>query len=239
MIYKAFLLTFISFTIGAVAIILNGLKNKDLFKNRDRWIKFFIYLGIVHLIMLSICYHSLIRYVSLFIIGMGVFELYCVWEISGQRNNLLFLSLIFFSIVGFFFAKFSFEEDWTRQLLVYLFVFIFDGFSQITGQLIGKHKLSPKISPNKTVEGACGGFISVLLVSVFIHNDVPTHQLISIITTSFLIGLFALSGDLIASYFKRRCHVKDYSNLIPAHGGILDRFDSFIFSGALYWLFLI
>jgi phosphatidate cytidylyltransferase len=105
--------------------------------------------------------------------------------------------------------------------------------------LVGKHKLSPRISPHKTIEGACGGFISVLLASFFIVAEPFNNNLAAIVLLPLLIGLLALSGDLLASYFKRLCHVKDYSKLIPAHGGVLDRFDSFIFSGAVYWFLFI
>lgn len=239
MITKVFILIIVSFIIGGVAIILNGIKNKDLMKNKERWIKFFVYLTIVHLIVLAICYHSMIRYLSPLLIGIGLIEVFYAWKKSGQQTLLLFMSLFFFLIVAILFMEFSFCGDPSKQLLVYLFVFIFDGFSQITGQLFGKHKLSPKISPNKTIEGTCGGFISVLLTSFFIGSELSNNDLISIILIPLVIGLLALLGDLLASYFKRLCNVKDYSNLIPAHGGILDRFDSFIFSGAMYWFLFI
>jgi phosphatidate cytidylyltransferase len=239
MITKAFLLIIISFIIGGGAIILKGIKSNDLLKNKERWIKYFIYLGIVQLIILAICYHDLIRYISPILVGAGLMEVFYAWKKSGQRPIILFMSLFFFLIVSVFFIGFSFCGDMPKQLLVYLFVFLFDGFSQITGQLVGKHKLSPKISPNKTIEGACGGFISVLLASFFIGTEPFNNNLVSIVFLPLLIGLLALSGDLLASYFKRLCHVKDYSKLIPAHGGVLDRFDSFIFSGAVYWFIFI
>jgi phosphatidate cytidylyltransferase len=239
MITKVFLLIITSFVIGGCAIILKGIKSKDLLKNKERWIKYFLYLGIVHLIILAICYHDLIRYISPLLIGGGLIEVFYAWKKSGQRTIILFMSLFFFLMVSIFFIGFSFCGDTPKQLRVYLFVFLFDGFSQITGQLMGKRKLSPKISPNKTVEGACGGFISVLLASFFIGGELFNNNFISIVLLPLLIGLLALSGDLLASYFKRLCNVKDYSNLIPAHGGVLDRFDSFIFSGAVYWFIFI
>jgi phosphatidate cytidylyltransferase len=239
MITKAFLLIIISFIIGGCAIILKGIKSKDLLKNKERWIKYFLYLGIVLLIVLAICYHDLIRYISPLLVGAGLLEVFYVWKKSGQGPILLFMSLFFFLMVAIFFIGFSFCGDTPKQLLVYLFVFLFDGFSQITGQLVGKHKLSPKISPNKTIEGTCGGFISVVLASFFIGRELFNNNPISIVLLPLLIGLLALSGDLLASYFKRLCNVKDYSNLIPAHGGVLDRFDSFIFSGAVYWFIFI
>jgi phosphatidate cytidylyltransferase len=239
MITKAFILIIISFIIGGSAIILKGIKSKDLLKNKERWIKYFIYLGIVQLIVLAICYHDLIRYISPLLVGAGLMEVFYVWKKSGQRSIILFMSLFFFLIVSVFFIGFSFCGDTPQQLLVYLFVFLFDGFSQITGQLVGKHKLSPRISPHKTIEGACGGFISVLLASFFIVAEPFNNNLAAIVLLPLLIGLLALSGDLLASYFKRLCHVKDYSKLIPAHGGVLDRFDSFIFSGAVYWFLFI
>lgn len=104
------------------------------------------------------------------------------------------------------------------------------------GSLWGKHKLCPSISPKKTVEGLIGGFIlniAAMLVFGLVFSwsyggTVPVNYL-----TLGLIGLFgsALSvvGDLSFSLIKRSCHIKDFSNILPGHGGILDRFDSVIF----------
>lgn len=95
--------------------------------------------------------------------------------------------------------------------------------------MFGKRKLSD-ISPNKTWEGSVTGFIFTVIISVLLHfifpNEITIYKAVSI---GILIGIFSQTGDLFESMIKRYCGVKDSSNLIPGHGGILDRFDSLIF----------
>ncbi len=121
------------------------------------------------------------------------------------------------------------------SLLYILFFFIIttmtDTFALFTGMLVGKHQLAAKISPKKTIEGLIGGtvmgvFISVVFYLTAIDSSVNLVQLIIITTTLSLIGQL---GDLVFSAIKRVYGKKDFSNLIPGHGGILDRFDSIIF----------
>ena len=105
------------------------------------------------------------------------------------------------------------------------------------GSFLGKHKLCPQISPKKTVEGLVGGFVldmAAMLVFGYIFQVLLYSYEVQISYLSlFLIGLIgaALSviGDLAFSLIKRSCHIKDFSEIIPGHGGILDRFDSVIF----------
>ncbi|MNY36993.1 Phosphatidate cytidylyltransferase [compost metagenome] len=141
---------------------------------------------------------------------------------------------IYLSIL-FAFVKFSHQIPTEHICFVYFTVVTFDGFSQLSGQLLGKRKLIPKISPNKTFEGLIAGIILTISASLFLFHYI--HLSIgSTAWTAVLICISALIGDLLASWYKRKCQIKDYSRLIPGHGGILDRFDSFIFSGAMYWL---
>lgn len=114
-------------------------------------------------------------------------------------------------------------------------VTIFDAFSQISGQLMGKKKLIPSISPQKTINGLIGGAGFALLGAAFLRPlvgvSVPTALFFALI-----IVIFALAGDLAASFYKRKHGVKDFSNLLPGHGGFLDRFDSLIPGGAAMYL---
>ncbi len=110
--------------------------------------------------------------------------------------------------------------------LIFLSAFGTDIMAYFTGYFLGKHKLCPRLSPKKTVEGAAGGALgSALFCMVF-----GLLQKAGSPAAYFLIGLvaspFAQAGDLIASAFKRKMGIKDYGNLIPGHGGIMDRFDS-------------
>jgi len=145
------------------------------------------------------------------------------------------IAIAIFLVVGFFFLQFSFMKEDSKQLFVYILVFTFDGFSQIAGQIFGKRKFTGRLSPNKTVEGLLGGYITAIITSLLIGNmfgfivEKAVIFCILICTISFI-------GDITASWYKRICRVKDYSNLIPGHGGVLDRFDSFIFAGAAYWV---
>lgn len=114
-------------------------------------------------------------------------------------------------------------------LLAFVFVVSFatDIFAMISGKKFGKHKLT-KVSPNKTIEGSIGGFIGATLCSIpfafLLEIDILT-----IICLGGLCSIAAQCGDLFASSIKRFCGIKDFSQLIPGHGGVLDRFDSVIF----------
>jgi phosphatidate cytidylyltransferase len=116
------------------------------------------------------------------------------------------------------------------MLFAFLILCIFDGFSQISGQLFGKTKLFPKISPNKTVEGLIGGVL-IALLSAFVFKNLIIAPQINAILFAVVVVIFAFIGDTAKSIYKRKYNVKDFSNLIPGHGGFLDRFDSLIAGG--------
>ncbi len=114
-----------------------------------------------------------------------------------------------------------------------------DTSAYFSGMLFGKKKLCPALSPKKTVEGAIGGVIgSTLLCLLFAKIFVP-----DLIWHCMIIGIlgsvFAQMGDLVASAFKRRMGIKDYGTLIPGHGGILDRFDSILFTTPMVYYYII
>ncbi len=124
---------------------------------------------------------------------------------------------------------------------------ITDTAAYFTGKFLGKRKLCPEISPNKTVAGAVGGALSTLvllsvygiLCTVFTSHEhtISATQCIAWIVLSFCCGVFAQFGDLFASSIKRYCNIKDFSNLIPGHGGIVDRVDSIVFTTFLVYMF--
>ena len=123
--------------------------------------------------------------------------------------------------------------------IVFLAAFGNDTFAYFTGVLIGKHKITPKISPKKTLEGAIGGVIGGTICcgifGIFAYKGHIVHCLIM----GFFGAFFGMAGDLIASAFKRRMGIKDYGNIIPGHGGVLDRFDSVILVAPFVYYYIL
>lgn len=126
--------------------------------------------------------------------------------------------------------------------LTFLFasIWIIDTAAYYVGVKTGRSKLSPAISPNKTIQGFLGGFFGGILAagifSVFLLQEVGFFGLI---LPAMIIAFFGQLGDLVESIFKREMGVKDSSNLIPGHGGILDRFDSLVFAAPALYLYLL
>lgn len=106
-----------------------------------------------------------------------------------------------------------------------------DTFALFTGMFIGKNKLAPTISPKKTIEGFIGGALMGTFIATSFYVTVinQTKSLVLVILVTFLLSCVGQLGDLVFSFIKREYGKKDFSNLIPGHGGILDRFDSLIF----------
>ncbi len=133
-------------------------------------------------------------------------------------------------------------RDMNILYLVYVMLatFMSDTFAHFFGTKIGRHKLAPQISPNKTVEGMIGGvvfgtFISGMFFLTFINNSASTFLVFAVSCTLSLVAEF---GDLVFSSIKRKYGVKDYGNIMPGHGGVLDRLDS-LFYALLAFAFLV
>ena len=126
-----------------------------------------------------------------------------------------------------------------REMLTTLFMCTWacDVGAYIGGKLFGTVKLCPNVSPGKTVQGFAAGIIGSLLVNAMCiyYFSLPTYPLILI---GFICGIFGQIGDLAESLIKREAKQKDSGNLIPGHGGMLDRFDSILFNGLLTYLLL-
>ncbi|MDD4036470.1 MAG: phosphatidate cytidylyltransferase [Bacilli bacterium] len=156
-------------------------------------------------------------------------------------NDALFLiGTIFF--LGIAFSLFILIREYSLKYIIFLLLITIntDNFAYITGSLIGKHKLIPSVSPKKTWEGLIGGvFFGTLISGIYyydvINSDVDIILLISIIIILSLIGQL---GDLIFSSIKRNYNKKDFSNIMPGHGGILDRLDSIILVVIAFILFM-
>lgn len=129
--------------------------------------------------------------------------------------------------------------------LIFLCSWGCDTCAYCVGVLIGKHKMAPKLSPKKSVEGAIGGVLGAALLTVIYgyifqnQMNLSTEYIFVLAGISAVGALISMVGDLAASAIKRNYDIKDYGKLIPGHGGILDRFDSVIFTAPIiYYLAL-
>lgn len=128
------------------------------------------------------------------------------------------------------------------EYVIYLLLItvITDTFAYFTGYFIGSHKLCEKISPNKTIEGAVGGtIVGTIIPSLFYLYIINQNKnILLVIGITFILSVIGQIGDLFFSSVKRHYNIKDFSNLIPGHGGILDRLDSIIFVVITFILFM-
>jgi phosphatidate cytidylyltransferase len=187
-------------------------------------------------------YYSLFVSVLILVSFLFFIEFFSIVLISGlssvlvlelfrkKENKMLNAGLVFFGIVyiTFPFALFcKLDKNYTYVYLLFLLIWANDSFAFFGGKYFGKHKFS-KISPNKTIEGLVVGFIFTIITSVVFHYAVPAVTITDSIVVGLFVGVFGPLGDLFESFLKRYTNVKDSSNIIPGHGGLLDRFDSII-----------
>ena len=153
------------------------------------------------------------------------------------------------TIVGYiyiinFFTLLAFMREWENGnrlvLLVFIIAWFSDTFAYYIGRFLGKRKLCPEVSPKKTVAGFIGGMIGsctgvLLWANVIVKIEQSWYQLILF---GIIAGIISQIGDLVASLIKRYIGIKDYGNIIPGHGGILDRFDSILFTTPIVYYYI-
>ena len=191
--------------------------------------------SLIFLTIYLICIYvnfSLIFYLIIIIYILILFEIYIYFK------KYKFYPIIYILLSFSFLITIKFDDKIILYFNLYILtVIVFDIFSYLVGKFFGKYKLI-KISPNKTIEGFIGGVLfSLFSALLFVYNT----QIIFTLNLIFYIILFILStfiGDIIESYFKRKNDLKNSSKLIPGHGGIFDRFDSFLFSIIFYSIFI-
>jgi phosphatidate cytidylyltransferase len=137
----------------------------------------------------------------------------------------------------------DFPEGYKLVYFLLLVVWLGDSGAYYVGRQFGKHKLSPRISPKKTVEGLIGGVSASVIAAVVIHfTFFPAFPILHAVIAGVILSICGVIGDLAESMWKRSAAVKDSGTLIPGHGGFLDRFDSILFTAPIlycYWTLIV
>lgn len=199
--------------------------------------KVFAYLLVIFLIMSNLGSIDLQLKIDYRVISIIIFTLLAplVFINDNKKYNLsdalYLIGTVLF--VGLSFNLLVVIRNFDINFIIYLLLIqtITDTFALFSGMLIGKHKLCPTISPKKTVEGLVGGtFMGTFVASAFYITVInPSMSLVYLIFITVFLSLVGQLGDLVFSSIKRYYDKKDFSEIIPGHGGILDRFDSLIF----------
>lgn len=222
----------------------------ELLKMRD--LKLFSFPGVISLLVLWSFlipdqYQNIFEYINLTkveiaLVAVLVFLTYTV----ATKNRFTFDDVAFsFMCTLYIGMGFYYFIETRENGLVFIFYAIFmiwttDSGAYLIGRKLGRKKLWPEISPNKTVEGALGGTISAVVVSVIYALLTDMDVAVAwIAVVTILLSAFGQIGDLVESALKRHYNVKDSGNILPGHGGILDRFDSLLFVCPLIHFFLL
>lgn len=171
---------------------------------------------------------------------VGAFMLMAIVYLFRFRDLSTVTAQLGFTVIGFlylplmlsFFAGLrTLDHGVEWVFLVLLLVMVGDSSAYFVGSAIGKAKLYPAISPNKSIEGAVGGLVgSLVAVLIYTYYFFPQFGIVSIVVIVISVGLLSQIGDLFESMLKRSCGVKDSGTMIPGHGGLLDRLDSLLFA---------
>tara|TARA_B100000902_G_scaffold22218_1_gene26769 strand:- start:15707 stop:16363 length:657 start_codon:yes stop_codon:yes gene_type:complete len=185
---------------------------------------------------------------SLLFLIILIICLYEMYKLRKGKTKIIAYSYIiapFLLIHLFFITDSNYIEKFDPGIILFMYIltWTFDTFAYIIGTIFGNHKILPSISPKKSWEGLLGGTIFCVIVSYLCYDIFVDYssrfrliELNKIIIASIALPFTATLGDFTASYYKRLAKVKDSGNIIPGHGGILDRMDAFTITIPVFYL---
>ena len=227
-------------TLLGVLCVMSAFELKKLFENKDiKLLSFNVVSSLA--VFYAIIYDSsyLVPILFLTLVLNGIKDVF-LSKMEGASSRLACsLLLILYPAIGFgYLYKISEVSDILLPVIAVL-IWLTDSFAYFIGMTLGKHRGFFKCSPKKSVEGFIAGIITSLIGSIIayvIFDDINSFKVVAFLSVS--VGVFGQFGDLFESIIKRDIGVKDSSNLIPGHGGILDRFDSLLISAPVFYLLL-
>ena len=191
-----------------------------------RWISG-IALGFLFLAYILLSPSFFFNFGLIIIFGISIYELIKLRVFSLQSL------LAFILIVTAILCLYLYELERSLILIAVMISVATDAFAFFAGKVLGRNKIFPIISPNKTLEGTIGGVVSSvvinsLMITLIFQNSLKTSDVIMLTLMIFICAVAAVFGDLLISSIKRQANLKDTGSLIPGHGGLLDRIDSHI-----------
>lgn len=153
-----------------------------------------------------------------------------------------FLGLVYVVLPFILFFSLAFVEgryNYRIPLGFLLILWANDTGAYLAGRAFGRHKLFERISPNKTWEGLAGGVVLALVLAAIVHHYFPVFTLSQWLAIAAIISVFGTLGDLVESMLKRSLQVKDSGNILPGHGGLLDRFDGLLLAAPMVYFLVV
>lgn len=165
---------------------------------------------------------------------VALYPRYSLLDSAGTMMGTMYVGLL-----NYFYLLRMLPDGWIWLIFTLTATWATDTMAYFIGMAFGRRRIAPALSPKKTLEGAVGGFAGSILVAAafsFIYSFLPLSK---VLLLGLALGAAAQVGDLLESAFKRQAGVKDSSDLIPGHGGILDRIDSTLFTAPLVYYFVL
>ncbi len=179
---------------------------------------------------------------SLLFLAIFIYQLITNKVISTEKISQKILLQFTYLILPFFFLmKLPFiNGNYHSNIIIAIIIIIWtnDSFAYLVGKNFGKNKLFEKVSPKKTIEGFIGGLIFAIIAGLIISKYVTIFSTTNWIIIAIIVSIFGTLGDLVESKFKRQANIKDSGNIMPGHGGLLDRLDSLFFLAPFVYLFI-
>ncbi len=201
-----------------------------------RWMSGIV-LGFLFLAYILLSPSFLFNFGLIIIFGIAIYELIKLRVFSLQSF------LAFILIVTAILCLYFYELERSLILIAVMISVVTDAFAFFVGKVLGRNKIFPTISPNKTLEGTIGGIVSSvvinsLMIILIFQNSLKTFDVVMLTLMIFICAVASVFGDLLISSVKRKANLKDTGSLIPGHGGLLDRIDSHILCIPVFFVLL-